>query len=246
MIVTKARAPTPTVSLGDRVRLGRNDFEVVGLVHNHVNSGGDPAVYISLLDAQTLQFEIDPAAVRVKRAKGEVSDSQDTVNAVIARLHPDADPEQVTESVRRWKHLSGMTQAQEETLLTRSVIERQRRQLGLFMAILMAVSAVVIALIIYMMTIEKLKQIATLKLIGAPDRTIVWLIMQQSLALGITGWFFGLGLLSLVKDYFPRRVVLDVPDAFVMGGIIALVCVVASGLGIRAALKADPATALGG
>lgn len=234
------------LSLGDRVRLGRNHFEVVGLVRNHVNSGGDPAVYISLLDAQTLQFEIDPAAVRVKRAKGEVSESQDSVNAVIARLHPDADPEQVTASVRRWKHLSGMTQVQEETLLTRSVIERQRRQLGLFMAILMAVSAVVIALIIYMMTIEKLKQIATLKLIGAPDRTIVWLIMQQSLALGVTGWFFGLGILSLVKDFFPRRVVLDVPDALVMGGIIALVCVVASGLGIRAALKADPATALGG
>ncbi|MCA1969402.1 MAG: ABC transporter permease [Rhizobium sp.] len=234
------------LSLGDRVRLGRNHFEVVGLVRNHVNSGGDPAVYISLLDAQTLQFEIDPAAVRVKRAKGEVSESQDSVNAVIARLHPDADPEQVTASVRRWKHLSGMTQVQEETLLTRSVIERQRRQLGLFMAILMAVSAVVIALIIYMMTIEKLKQIATLKLIGAPDRTIVWLIMQQSLALGVTGWFFGLGILSLVKDFFPRRVVLDVPHALVMGGIIALVCVVASGLGIRAALKADPATALGG
>lgn len=234
------------LALGDRVRLGRNHFNVVGLVRDHVNSGGDPAVYISLLDAQTLQFEIDPAAVRVKRAKGEVSENQDSVNAVIARLQPDADPEQVTASVRRWKHLSGLTQAEEETLLTRSVIERQRRQLGLFMAILMAVSAVVIALIIYMMTIEKLKQIATLKLIGAPDRTIVWLIVQQSLALGITGWLFGLGMLSLVKDYFPRRVVLEVPDALAMGGIIAMVCVVASGLGIRAALRADPATALGG
>ncbi|GEO83477.1 MULTISPECIES: ABC transporter permease [Alphaproteobacteria] len=234
------------LALGDRVRLGRNYFNVVGLVRNHVNSGGDPAVYISLLDAQTLQFEIDPAAVRVKRAKGEVSENQDSVNAVIARLQPDADPEQVTETVRRWKHLSGLTQAQEETFLTRSVVDRQRRQLGLFMAILMVVSAVVIALIIYMMTMEKLKQIATLKLIGAPDRTIIGLIVQQALALGATGWFFGLGMLYLIKDFFPRRVVLDAQDALLLAGIIGVVCLAASGLGIRAALKADPATALGG
>lgn len=34
------------------------------------------------------------------------------------------------------------------------------------------------------MTMEKLKQIATLKLIGAPDRTIIALIVQQALILG--------------------------------------------------------------
>jgi putative ABC transport system permease protein len=46
---------------------------------------------------------------------------------------------------------------------------------------------VVIALIIYTMTMEKLKQIATLKLIGAPDRTIIGLIVQQALILGASG-----------------------------------------------------------
>ena len=62
------------LKLGNEVRLGRKRFQVVGLVRNHVNSGGDPAVYISLADAQVLQFEIDPAAVRVKRSKGEGSE----------------------------------------------------------------------------------------------------------------------------------------------------------------------------
>lgn len=35
-------------------------------------------------------------------------------------------------------------------------------------------------------------------------------------------------------------------NAAVLAGIIIVVCLVASGLGIRAALKVDPATALGG
>lgn len=89
-------------------------------------------------------------------------------------------------------------------------------------------------------------QIATLKLIGAPDRTIVGLIVQQALILGISGLGIGLALILLVKDSFPRRVVLEPFNALVLTGIILMVCLVASGLGVRAALKVDPATALGG
>ena len=102
------------------------------------------------------------------------------------------------------------------------------------------------AIVVQIMTMEKLKQIATLKLIGAPDKTIVGLIVQQSLALGLVGWSFGLVLILLVKDVFPRRVVLEPVNAAALGGIIIVVCIFASGLGVRAALKVDPATAIGG
>lgn len=234
------------LTLGDRVRLGRNSLSVVGLVENHVNSGGDPAVYITLRDAQTLQFELAPPASRVQIARGAAPQSQDTVNAVIARVHLNVDADAVADTTRRWKHLAASTQAEQELILTRSVVDRARRQIGLFMGILLVVSAVVIALIIYTMTMEKLKQIATLKLIGAPDHTIIGLIVQQALALGGIGWLFGLVIVMLIKDYFPRRVVLDPQNALVLGSIIFAVCIVSSGLGVRAALKVDPATALGG
>ena len=77
-----------------------------------------------------------------------------------------------------------MTQAEQESILTQSLVDRARRQIGMFTSILLLVSAVIIALIIYTMTMEKLRQIAMLKLIGAPDRTIVAMIVQQALALG--------------------------------------------------------------
>jgi putative ABC transport system permease protein len=92
---------------------------------------------------------------------------------------------------------------------------------------------------------EKLRQIAMLKLIGAPDRTIVGMIVQQALALGLTGFGFGALLIANVKDYFPRRVVLEPDNVLALGGVVILVCLIASTLGVRVALKADPATALG-
>jgi putative ABC transport system permease protein len=232
--------------IGDRIRLGRRSFLVVGLVEAAMNSGGDPAVYMTLADALALQTALDPAAARVQVARGAEGIRPPTVAAVIARLEPGADVALLTATLRQWKHLSALSQAEQEELLLASVVDRARRQIGLFLAILLSVSAVVIALIIYTMTMEKLKQIATLKLIGAPDRTIIGLIVQQALILGASGLGIGLALILLVKDNFPRRVVLEPFNALVLAGIILGVCIVASGLGVRAAMKVDPATALGG
>ncbi|HET9904285.1 MAG TPA: ABC transporter permease [Xanthobacteraceae bacterium] len=234
------------IALGDSIRFGRNVFTVVGLTRHQVNSGGDPAVYITLPDAQKLQFDLAPPAARVQAARGGGVASRETVNAVVARLQPNASPDTVAETVRRWKHLSAITQEAQEGILTRSLVDRARRQIGLFTTLLLTVSAVIIALIIYTMTMEKLRPIATLKLIGAPDRTIIGMILQQALGLGVVGFAIGATLILNIKDYFPRRVVLEPDNVLALGAIVLAVCVLSSALGVRAALRIDPATALGG
>jgi putative ABC transport system permease protein len=234
------------LELGARIRLGRNVFTVVGLTRQQVSSGGDPVIFITLLDAQKLQFDLAPSAARVQLARGTSGLNRDTVNAVIARLDANASPDAVAQAVRRWKHLAAITQEEQELILTRSLVDRARRQIGLFTSLLLIVSAVIIALIIYTMTMEKLKQIATLKLIGAPDRTIIGMIVQQALALGLIGFAIGATLIANVKDNFPRRVVLEPDNVAILGLIVFAVCLLSSGLGVRAALRVDPATALGG
>jgi putative ABC transport system permease protein len=234
------------LELDDRIQLGRRTFSVIGLTQNQVNSGGDPAVYITLLDAQRLQFDLAPPAARVQAARGASGAGRDTVNAVLARLQPNGSAESTAETVRRWKHLAAITQEAQEGILMLSLVDRARRQIGLFTSLLLAVSAVIIALIIYTMTLEKLRQIATLKLIGAPDRTIIGMIVQQALALGLIGFVIGTTLIMNSKGFFPRRVVLEPDNVTILGLIVLAVCLVSSGLGVRAALKVDPATALGG
>jgi putative ABC transport system permease protein len=234
------------LSLGDQVPLGRNTFTVVGLMENQVASGGDPLVYITLRDSQELQFDVAPPAARREMARsGDVSNTN-TVNAVIARVSPNVAPDTVTTVAQQWKHLAAMTQMEQENILTRSVVERARKQIGLFTAILLTVSAVIIALIIYTMTMDKLREIATLKLIGAPDRTIIGLIVQQALAMGVIGFGFGALLITAIKDYFPRRVVLQPEDGLALAAAVLIVCVLASAMGVRLALKIDPAAALNG
>ncbi|MGE0734506.1 MAG: ABC transporter permease [Alphaproteobacteria bacterium] len=237
---------TAGFELGDRFTLGRSTFTVVGLTQHQFNTAGDPVIYVTLSDAQKLQFDLAPPAARVLLARGVDGAGRDTVNAVLARLQPNASADAIAETVRRWKHLGAITQAEQEQILTRSLVDRARRQIGLFTSLLLAVSAVIIALIIYTMTMEKLRQIATLKLIGASDRTIIGMIVQQALALGFIGFSIGAALIFNIKDKFPRRVVLEPDNVLLLGLIVFAVCLVSSGLGVRAALKVDPATALGG
>lgn len=230
---------------GDRVRLGRNDFTVVGSTADQVDSGGNPVVYMTVLDAQELQFELEGAVARNYAARGMLPDT-DTINAVVARVSPNVAPETVAAAASRWKHLSVLTQAEQEALLLESVVEKARQQIGLFTAILLAVSAVIIALIIYTMTMDKTREIATLKLIGASDTKIAGLIIQQALAMGIIGFVLGAAIIASVADYFPRRVILQPWDGLALGAVVAVVCLLASVLGLRLALKIDPAQALGG
>jgi len=231
---------------GNTLMLGRNRFTVTGLTAGQVTSSGDPVVYVSLLDSQKLQFELAPPAARVEMARGAGSGSRDTVNAVIARVEANVAAGDVARTVQRWKHLNAITQAEQEDILTRSVVQRARRQIGLFTSILLVVSAVIISLIIYTMTMDKIREIATLKLIGAPDRTIITMIVQQAVILGAAGFLAGAMLISLVKDYFPRRVILQPEDGLALAAVVLAVCLVSSGLGVRLALTVDPARALGG
>lgn len=234
------------LDIGERVRLGRNTFTVVGVTEDLVSSGGDPAAFITLLDSQELQFELAPPAARRELARGDSTANTALVNAVVARVKPHVPPERVSANVQRWKHLTALTEAEQEEVLTGSLVDRASRQIGLFTVILMMVSTVIIALIVYTMTLDKRREIATLKLIGAPDRRIVGLIVQQALAMGLIGLFFGTVMINAIVDYFPRRVVLEVQDGIVFTAIVVVVCLVASTLSVRYALRIDPATALSG
>jgi putative ABC transport system permease protein len=232
--------------LGQEVPLGTHGhkFTVVGLMRNEVTASGDPVGYITLHDAQALQFELAPPASRREIARGGALQTNDQINAVVAKISPYVSVSEVAAALSRWKHLTTLQQEQQETLLSKFVIEKVRNQQRLIMVLLIIVSAVIIALIVYTLTMDKVRSIATLKFVGAPDRTIIGLIVQQALSMGIFGYFAGLMLVLTFEPYFPRRLVFDADNVLIVFVVTVVVCLLASTLGIRLALKVDPAEAL--
>ena len=178
-----------------------------------------------------------------------VSSSQSTnnfVNAVLVTLKPGLDPDEVATSIRRWKRLTVYTRTQMEEILVGKLIATSAKQIGMFLMILAVVSAAIVAFIIYTLTMDKIREIAVLKLIGTRNHTIALMIVQQALALGLIGFVVGKIAATLSAPVFPKYVLLIPFDSIVGFLALLLICILASVVAIRMALKVDPAEAIGG
>jgi putative ABC transport system permease protein len=253
------------LGLGEHIRIRRNLYTVVGLSRRTVSSGGDPMVFIPLHDAQEAQFLKDNDAIVHQRRRTAENPAFDRpgvpglleaviasqginpyVNAVLVRLEPGADPQAVAGEIRRWKRLQVYTRAEMEEILQAKLIATSARQIAMFLAILAVVSAAIVAFIIYTMTMGKIREIAVLKLIGTRDRTIAGMILQQAVGLGLIGFVVGKTVATLWAPIFPKYVLLLPGDALRGLAIVVTICVLASLVAIRAALRVDPAEAIGG
>jgi putative ABC transport system permease protein len=251
--------------LGNRIRIRRHDYTVVGLTRRMVSSGGDPMVFIPLKDAQEAQFLKDNDSILNERARTAANPGLNrpgvpglleavqasqagnrNVNAVLVQLQPGYDAEQAAQPIRRWKHLQAFTRAQMEQILVSKLIATSAKQIGMFLVILAIVSAAIVAFIIYTLTLGKLREIAVLKLIGTRNRTIAAMILQQALGLGLIGFVVGKLSATVWVPIFPKYVLLETGDAVRGLAAVMLICALASTLAIRAALRVDPAAAIGG
>ncbi len=250
--------------LGERMTVRRNHYTVVGLTRRMVSSSGDPMVFIPLKDAQEAQFLKDNDAIWHSRRRTEANPafnrpavpglldaviaSQSTnafVNAVLVTVQPGYAPHDVAGAIQRWKRLTAYTRPQMEEVLVSKLIATSARQIGMFLAILALVSAAIVAFIIYSLTMDKIREIAVLKLIGTRNRTIAAMILQQALALGVIGFVVGKISATLAAPLFPKYVLLLPMDS--VAGFFAVlgICVIASVVAIRMALRVDSAQAIG-
>lgn len=253
------------MALGERIQIRRNVYTVVGLTRRMVSSGGDPMVFIPLKDAQAAQFLRDNDALWQSRHRTAANpafnrpgvpglldaviasqSSNPSVNAVLVRVRPGYDADEVAQAIRRWQRLTATTRAQMDDILVGKLIATSAKQIGMFLAILALVSAAIVAFIIYTLTLGKIREIAVLKLIGTKNRTIAGMIVQQALGLGIIGFVVGKISATLMAPAFPKYVLLVPQDTAAGLAAILVICVLASGVAIRAALRVDPAEAVGG
>jgi putative ABC transport system permease protein len=251
--------------LGDELKIRRNHYTVVGLTRRMVSSSGDPMVFIPLKDAQEAQFLKDNDAILMQRRRTEANPafnrpgvpglldaviasqtSNHSVNAVLVRIRPEYSPEEVAEPIRRWKRLTVYDRTQMEGILVGKLIATSAKQIGMFLVILAIVSAAIVAFIIYTLTMDKIREIAVLKLIGTRNRTIAGMILQQALVLGVIGFVVGKITATFAAPMFPKYVLLVPIDSILGFFAVLTICVLASIVAIRMALKVDPAEAIGG
>ena len=97
-------------------------------------------------------------------------------SAILVTLEPGTSETSVRQTLENWPDIAVFSTQEQRDLLLSGMVDKARRQLGLFRALLIIISAIIMALILYTLTLDKIHDIALLKLIGAPNRVILGLI----------------------------------------------------------------------
>ncbi len=96
------------------------------------------------------------------------------------------------------------------------------------------------ALILYTLTLEKIHDIALLKLMGAKNSMILGLVLQESFFLGAIAYGIAYFLGDLVFPFFPRRVIVTNDMLIWLALAVVALCIAGSSLGIWKAIRVEP------
>jgi len=252
--------------VGEHITLGKDSYQVVGITNNMISSGGDGLAFLTVADALAVQFDSVGEATRLGRAarrgRAQYTDlvqsqpgmleradlpasaipalDAPAVSAILVNLKPGIESERVRSVMAGWADVSVFTSEQQRQLLLKGPVDRARRQIGLFRVLLVAISAIIMSLILYTMTLDKVHDIALLKLMGAKDRVIIGLVLQEAFLLGGIAYIIAFFIGKRLFPFFPRRVIITTDMLVWLAFAVVIICIIGSALGIRKAMNVSP------
>ncbi len=235
------------LKVGDRMQLARDVYTVVGLTRQMVDSAGDGLLFVGINDAAVIARRRTSEEVHLARAAGTGAATinadassvaqESKISAVLVRLDPAAVAARVIAAMERWGDVRVMTTGEQRDLMLNARLWKLRLQILTFTGMILVITAIVVSLIVYTMTIEKRHEIALLKLMGARESIVVGLIGQQAALIGIVGYVFAIALAWMIFPLFPRRVVMLPSDLAQIALALTLVCAAAAWVGIARASR---------
>ena len=203
---------------GDVVHTGGRAFRVVGVSKGLSYLFAVPTMFLSLPDAQAV-------GAGGQRASSAV----------------------VTQGLPRFGGPPGMVRYDDRAVLRdlNRVIGKGLSAVQTVQAIMVIAAAAIVALIIYLSALERVRDIAVLKASGASSSFVAIGLVVQGLVVTVPATLAAFVIARLLRPVFPLELVLTAGVQLQLALLAAGVGVLASLVGVRRVLRVDPATAFG-
>lgn len=226
VIVDKSIQNKYSVSLGDKLKTVTNnkDYTIVGFTENS-QFNTQPIVFTSIENVQGMKFGMSN------------QESAEQINAVVVRgINDQSSLPEGLEYIDNNTFIQNIPGYQAQVLT-----------FGLMIGMLVLISAIVIGIFMYILTIQKQKVFGIMKAQGISARVIGSSVLLQTILLSFTGVFAGLVLTFLTSLALPSGVpYLNNWNYF---GIISVIMITTSAIGsllsVRVVTKIDPLEAIG-
>lgn len=207
--------------LGDKISLNGSDkkYKIVGFVNNaKINIA--PIVYGSFATWRKLRMaapDVVAAAIISKNANYKYN-------------YKDAKTYSVAKFIDK---LPGYT--------------AQNMTFELMIGFLFVISLIIIAVFLYILTVQKMHNLAVMRAQGIPSKTLVGATVSQSIVLVAVGVVIALVLMWATATALPAAVPMSFTPAIMIAGTLGMLVmgIIGSLIPIRSILKVDPAKAIG-
>lgn len=219
-------------AIGDEIKVDSSTIvlKIVGFVENETYNHL-PVLFSTVEQWRAYQFA----------APGANNGIEDVVNAIAIQA-PNLDAENFSEKIggietaTKSQAINGMPGYMEEN-----------GTIVMMLVFLVAISAFVIAVFFYVLTIQKTQQFGVMKAIGAKNSFITKAIVSQVFVISLVGILVGVVLTYLTALVFPEDMPFNLDPTLVVlyGFALLLISVLSSFVCVRQVSKVDPLTALG-
>lgn len=123
----------------------------------------------------------------------------------------------------------------------------QNMTFELMIGFLFVISLIVIAVFLYILTMQKMHNFAVMRAQGIPSKTLIGATISQSIILVVVGVVIGLVAMWLTAAVLPAQVPMNFAPWIMISGSLGMLLmgIVGSLIPIRSILKVDPAKAIG-
>lgn len=218
--------------VGDRLKMegSLEEFEIVGFVQNETYNHL-PVVFTTMEKWRAIQFA----------APGKDNGMKDPVNAIMLQGE-NIDPEfmnkefALTETVTKSAAVQGMPGYKEEI-----------GTITMMLVFLLAISAFVLAVFFYVLTLQKSNQFGILKAMGASNKFLAKTIVSQVFVLSLVSILIGIALTYATALIFPEGMPFNLDTGLVVLYAVCLLAVstLSSLISVRKITKIDPLQAIG-
>lgn len=203
------------LKIGDRFSIAGHNLSVVGTTDNRTINGGVPIVSTTITDARAIVFG-----------------GNEFETVIVTRGIPVALPPQL--------HALTTAQVHEDTI--RPLLSPMS-SLKKSMEMMWVIAAVIVAALLYVSALERVRDFAVLKAIGSSNRSIFAGVAIQAVIVTLLGAAIAAATANLLKPLFPLPVVIPM-WAFVTLPLVAVgIGILSSLVALRRAVGVDPSLA---
>lgn len=206
------------LGVGESFRVADRSFEVVGTVHGYTLLGGVPNVYLSLAEAQHVAFG-----------------GADLITTVVVRGTPRSTPDGLV-ALTTAAVEADTIHAMQDAIAS---IESSR-------ALMWVVAAVIVAALMYVSALERLRDFAVLKSLGSSSLVLFAGVAMQAVVVALFAAGFALVASRLMRPMFALPTTVPASAYVVLPIVAVAVGLLSSLVALRRAIGVDPATALTG